>query len=381
VGPRVPSADDVVRQTALIHREFYQLSALILIAVAAFFLTRAVAASNRNMSLRDAAEWYNQGQQAINAGRVDDAIDAFRRATVRNRDDNRYALALAEALAHRGDDDEARSLLTTLRETAPDDAEINLQLARIAGARHDITEALRFYHNALYAPWPTERAEARRQVRLELIRFLVIHDQRSRALSELLALSTDLPDDVSLHLETARLFEQAGDSAHALNHFQRALQLASGNATALAGAGRVAFELGDFTLAQTYLRRAPPQLDDVARTLEVVDVVLSSDPLANRVGSAERRRRLVDNFAYAQHRLSACVEEPSSLPTSDALALLSEARMFEPQLQHPELEQDVIEMGTDLVDRIERLVIQRCGAPTTHDRALVLIGRRHGAQR
>ena len=52
-----------------------------LVASAAFFLTRAVAASNRDMSLRDAAEWYRRGQQEMQAGQVDDAIDAFRRAT------------------------------------------------------------------------------------------------------------------------------------------------------------------------------------------------------------------------------------------------------------------------------------------------------------
>ena len=31
--------------------------------------------------------------------------------------------------------------------------------------------------------------------------------------------------------------------------------------------------------------------------------MLSNDPLANRLGSAERRRRLVADFSYAQERL------------------------------------------------------------------------------
>lgn len=379
MGPVDPPTRETVERTALIHREMFQLTALVLVAVAAFFLTRAVAASNRDMNLRDAAEWYHRGQQAIAADRVDDAIDAFRRATVRNRGDKRYALALAEALARKRDDDAARSLLVTLREAAPEDAEINLQLARLAGARHDVTEALRFYHNALYAPWPVDQADARRQVRLELIRFLLTHDQAGRALSELLALSSDLPNEVMPRLEAAQLFAQAGDHAHALDQFQRVLQLAPEHPTALAGAGRSAYELGNYLLAQSYLRRAPTKPDDVA-TLEIVDLVLSNDPLANRLGSGERRRRLVGNVTYAQGRLSSCINEPGTLPTSDALALLSEAQAFDRQLQPRVLEQDVVEMGTDLVDRIERLVAQRCGVPTTFDRALVLIGRQHGAQ-
>ena len=178
------AADDVRERSALIHREILQVGVLLIVAVAAFFVTRAVAASNRDMSLRDAAEWYRRGQQQIEAGELDDAIDSFRRATVRDRDEKRYVLALAQALALKRDDDAARGVLLTLRESAPEDPDINLQLARLAAARQDVTEALRFYHNALYAPWPTEQADARRQVRFELIRFLLTHDQTGRAQSQ-----------------------------------------------------------------------------------------------------------------------------------------------------------------------------------------------------
>jgi tetratricopeptide (TPR) repeat protein len=376
-----PSRDNVDRAASL-HRELLQLGVLILVAVAAFFLTRGVAASNREMSLRDAAEWYRRGQQAIEGGRVDEAIDALRRATVRDRYDRRYLLALAQALALKGDDDGARSVLLTLRESAPEDPAINLQLARLAGARHDVTEALRFYHNALYAPWPSEQADARRGVRFELIRFLLTQAQTSRALSELLALSTDLPDDVRLRLEVARLFTTAGDNGHALDQFQRALRLDSENGAALAGAGQAAFKLGDYTLAGTYLRRAPAEMDEVRSTREVVDLVLSNNPLANRLGSAERRRRLIADFSYAQQRVSTCLEQHSGgHPTGDELALQSDAQAFADQMKPPAiLEQDTIEAGVDLIDRLEQLVIQRCGPPSPLDRALILIGRQHRAE-
>ena len=193
------SSDDAARdnaeRAALIHRELLQLGALILLAVAAFFATRAIAASNKNMSLRDAAEWYRRGQQAMDDGRVSDAIEAFRRSTVRNRADKEYVLALARALARNRDDEAARSLLLTLKESEPEDADIHLELARLAARRDDVTEAARFYHNALYAPWPVERADTRRSVRLELVRFLVAHNQSDRALAELLAIASDLPDE------------------------------------------------------------------------------------------------------------------------------------------------------------------------------------------
>jgi Flp pilus assembly protein TadD len=373
-----PSSDSVDR-AASIHREILQVGVLILVAVAAFFLTRAVAANNRDMSLRDAAEWYRRGQQAIEAGRVDEAIDSLRRATVRDRYDRRYVLALAQALALKGDHDAARSVLLTLRESAPEDPDINLQLARLAVARHDVTEALRFYHYALYAPWPNEQADARRRVRFELIRFLLTQDQASRALSELLALTTDLPDDGPLRLEVAQLLTRAGDNGHALDQFQRALRLAPESGEALAGAGQAAFRLGDYALAATYLRRAPADLAEVGNTREVADLVLSHDPLAGRLGSAERRRRLVTAFSFVQQRLSTCLEpRAGSQSTNDERALQNEAQEFEDQVKPPAiLEQDTIEAGVDLIDRIEQHVIERCGPPAALDRALVLIGRQH----
>jgi tetratricopeptide (TPR) repeat protein len=371
--------NDTAARSALIHREIFQLCALILVAIAAFLVTRAVAASNRDMSLRDAAEWYRRGQQAIAMGKVDDAIDALRRATVRDRYDKRYLLALSQALALKRDDEAARGVLLTLRESAPEDPDINVQLARLAAARQDVTEALRFYHNALYAPWPAEQADARRRVRFELIRFLLTHDQISRALSELLALSTDLPDDVPLRLEVAQLFAKAGDHGHALDQFQRVLHLAPESGEALAGAGQAAFQLGEYRLARTYLRRAPAEAAEVTKTREVVDLVLSNDPLANRLGSAERRRRLAADFSYARQRLDTCIERRSGgQPSNDVLAIQSEAQALEKQLKPPAiLEQDTVETGVDLVDRIERLVTQSCGPPTALDQALLLIGRQH----
>jgi tetratricopeptide (TPR) repeat protein len=365
---------------AFIHREIYQLAVLVVVAIAAFVVTRAVAASNRDMSLRDAAEWYRRGESAIATGDVDAAVDAFRRASGRNRNNKPYELALARALVREHDNDGARSVLLGLRESTPEDPDVNLELARLAAGSHDVTGALRFYHNALYAPWPSEQADARRQVRFELVTFLLTHKQSPRAISELLAASTDLPDDVGLRLQTARLFAQAGDAGHALDQFQQALRLAPGNSQALGGAGLSAFALANYGLARTYLHQVGDGSEDVVTTREVADAVLSNDPLANRLGSTERRRRLTANFTYARNRLASCLEEHGSLPTSDALTLLSEAQAFEPRLMPPVLEQDVVEMGADLVDRIERLVLQRCGMPTTLDRALVLIGRQHGGE-
>jgi tetratricopeptide (TPR) repeat protein len=372
-------ADSTDERSNLIQREILQLVLLIAIAVAAFFVTRAIAANNHDMNLRDAAEWYRRGLGQLDAGDADSAIDSFRRATVKDRSEKRYVLALARALASTRQDEAARGALLALRESAPEDPDINLQLARLAVDREDVTEAIRYYHNALYAPWPTEQAEPRRRVRVELIRFLLTHDQVNRALSELVALSTDLPDDPAAHVEVGRLFATAGDHRRALDQFQRALRLAPESGAALAGAGQAMFQVGDYLLARTYLRRAPNDIDGVKETRELVDLVLSSDPLAARIGSYERRRRLIDNFSYANERLSSCIEQhPGEPPPADELAVRDEAQDFTIQLTPSILEQDTIESGVELIDRVEHAVVQYCPPPALRDRALMLIGPHHG---
>jgi Flp pilus assembly protein TadD len=372
--------DGTDERSNLIHREIVQLALLIAVAVAAFFVTRAIAANNRDMSLRDAAEWYQRGQRQLDAGDSDTAVDSFRRATVKNRNEKRYVLALARALASKRQDEVARSALLALRESAPEDPDINLQLARLASERQDVTEAIRYYHNALYAPWPGDQADARRRVRVELIRFLLTRDQVNRALSELVALSTDLPDDAAAHVEVGQLFSSAGDSGRALDQFQRALRLAPDSPAALAGAGVAEFQIGDYLQARKYLRNAPEGVGSVKETRDLVDLVLSNDPLAARIGSSARRRRLVDNFSYAERRLNSCAEKhQGGQPSADELALRGEVHAFNTQLAPSTiLEEDTIESGVELIDRIERAVMQNCPPPTPMDRALMRIGQRHG---
>jgi Tfp pilus assembly protein PilF len=362
---------------AAAHRDILQLGALIATAIATFFLTHAVAASNRETALRDAAEWYKRGQQALAAGQVDAAIDDFRRATVRDRGRSAYVRALAHALALHHDDEAARAVLLSLREAAPDDAELNVDLARLAARRQDVTEASRFYHNALYAPWPAERTEERRAVRAELIEFLLTHGQPGRAQAELLAISSDLPDTAATHLRVATLFEEAGDDTHAFEHFQRALQLAPGDSRALSGAGLSAFRLRQYSAARTYLARVPDLPADLAATRDVAERVLADDPLAPRIGSAERRRRLTRSLRYVEGRLSECnLRGSDRAVTGDTDALKRDLEAFSLQLgRSAALEQDTIEASVDLIHRAAADLAQACGPATTSDRALMLIGR------
>ena len=105
------------------------------LVVVGFVLTRAAAGANRAHRLRDAAAWYDAGEHHLVGGQTESAIKALRRATAINRDNRTYRLALAGALAAGGQDDAARQVLLGVRESTPEDPEVNVQLRDSKRAR------------------------------------------------------------------------------------------------------------------------------------------------------------------------------------------------------------------------------------------------------
>lgn len=364
----------------LIHREFLQILALIVLAAAAFVLTARLEATNRAIAQRDAVEWYHRGSSRLQAGDMVGAIDAFRRATIRSRNDRTYAIALADALARSGRSTEARLALLAMRESAPEDAALSLQLARLAAADDDVTEAIRFYQSALYAPSTLGSADLRRQTRGELIRFLLAHQQPARASAELLALSTDLPDTPAAHLGIGRLFAQAGEQRRALEQFVAALHLEPRNAEALAAAGLAAFSLDDYPLAAQYLKSVVGSRPEVKETYDLVELVVANDPLATRIRSAERARRLNDGLAAVGDRINLCLVEATDADRGPLAQVAADVQAFAagPASQRG-LTADTIEDGVDLIVQAEQQIIRRCPPATRLDTAWLTIGRLHAA--
>ena len=217
-------------------RDVFLLLLLASIATALFLFTKDMAAREQRMEVRVAAIWYNTGEGQIASGAIEKAIDSFRNAVANDRQNSEYAFALADALAAGNHDEEAEQTVLRLRELDPENAEINLDLARLASKRGDPAEAVHSYENAIYGLWTgTHVDERRRQVRVELIRFLLAHQQRDQALSELLILNDDLPETAASHTEAGELFLQAGDPGHGLENFREAIKLDPHDPSALSG--------------------------------------------------------------------------------------------------------------------------------------------------
>jgi tetratricopeptide (TPR) repeat protein len=352
-----------------IHRKILQIAVLVAIAVGAFFFTQTLAAHSRRANLADAATWFAVGQRALADGNTAAAVEAFQRATAKNRDDRRYVLALARALERGGDVPAAERALVGLRESAPEDPEINLELARLAAGRNAHDEALRYYRNALYAPATAADAASRRSIRLELIRFLLAHDDRSRALGELLAAVADSPNDAPSAVEMGQLLLQAGDDRRAADQFVRALRLEPRNTDALVGAGTAAFHLARYLDARRYLSAAGDKVGDRAELLVIADLVNANDPLGPRLGSRERRRRLVADLDAVTTRLEMCA-------AGESRVLRDQIGTYKAHLRPRSVgDSDVRDAGLDLFYQAEQIA-----SPCQHgplDRALSLIARLH----
>ncbi len=211
-----------------IHKDIALLVLLSLLAVGLFLATKMMANSERKLEQRVAAVWFARGSRQLSSGNVESAIDSFQRAIAGDRDNRKFTLALANALSTGKHSMEAREALLRLRESDPEDAEINLSLAKLEADSGNISDALHFYQNALYGRWTGDRVDERRQeVRLELIHLLLDHHDRNRALSELLILGSETPHNAEADAEIGKLFLRADDAQHALIYYESSLRAES----------------------------------------------------------------------------------------------------------------------------------------------------------
>src|SRR6202049_954725 len=136
--------------------------------------------------------WFTRGVEDLQRRNFESAVNEFRTALLYSRDNYAYQLDLAEALIGLKRTDEAYAYLINLWEREPENGLVNLELARIAAQKGDTEQALRYYHNAIYAIWPGDQEVQRRDARLELIKYLLGINANTQAQAELIALAVNL---------------------------------------------------------------------------------------------------------------------------------------------------------------------------------------------
>jgi tetratricopeptide (TPR) repeat protein len=360
--------------------------ALLAVLVVIFFtavtgLSRAYQAQRQSLGSR----WFSRGVVDLQARRFDSAITEFRSALLYSRDNYAYQLNLAEALIGLKRTGEASSYLVNLWDRQPEDGLVNLELARIAVQKGQTEQALRYYHNAIYAAWSTDQEDRRRDARLELIDFLLSTNTRAQAQAELIALEENLGDDPTQQERVGDLFLRTQDYEHALGAYRLSLKAERDNGAALAGAGLAAFQLGRYPQAQRYLQTAIAENAGnalIAERLKTTELVLAMDPFRRQISVAQRHKIVVEAFDTAGKRLQACsAARGAALPTATQTSLGNSWAKMKPRMTEGELRRDpdLVEAGMDLVFEIERETSATCGNPVGADEALLLIAKLHEA--
>ena len=365
-----------------VRADIVRLLVLVGCAVGLFLFTRAVAARQHRLEIQTATQWYEVGESQLRSGAIESATESLRKATRNDPENQKYLMRLADALGEGGHNAEAMQALGRLRESDPEDAEINLHLARLAGKDGDVTKAVHYYENALYGRWTGGQVDERqRQTRIELIRFLLDHQDRDRALSELLILDNQLPKTAEAHNQAADLFLRANDLPRAQKDFVEAIRLDPEDLTALTEAGEASFHLGDYRTARHYLEAAVKHGEEsqqAIQSLSLVRMVLSNDPLAAHISTEERRRRTLVVFDRSLRRLEECLNDQND-GGSELESLKTKASATQPKLRSkahlddPGLTRTVLELAY----QIERATAAKCGGAEPADEALVLIARQH----
>ena len=323
--------------------------------------------------------WFNRGVADLNAKHFDAAVSNFRSALLYSRDNYFYQLNLAEALLGLGHTGEASAYLMNLWDREPENGLVNLELARIAAQQGRNDQAVRYYHDAIYATWSGDGKNQRRTARLELIELLLHMHSQADAEAELIAFAENAGEDPAEQELIGGLFLRAQDYGRALAAFSSALKTDRHNPIALAGAGDAAFQLQRYPESQRFLQAAVaanPNSGQSADQLKTAEMVLRMDPYRRPISEAQRNRAAVDAFTVAGLRLKSCpvLPGPGSGPS-----LSDRWSAMKPEITDTGLRRnpDLVDSAMDLVFRIERQTSDTCGTPSGPDLALLLIARLH----
>jgi Flp pilus assembly protein TadD len=281
-----------------------------------------------------AARWLQRGDQALRDHKPQAAIDALSSALAYAPNDRSTTIKLAEALASAGRIQEATVYFNALLESQQGSGVINLQLARLAARQGNQSQAIEDFQKAIYGNWEGDGYVRRREVRFELINYLIAHHLLDQARSELLVASGNAPaNDISVQLEIARNMELAQDPSDAFHLYRTILHLHPSLREALDGAGRTAFQLGRFLQAKHYLARALdlPATEADSDESAVAALQQSRDQLSeasrilavypsSRLKPAERDARILNARKLAMARLTTCVNAKTAAQATPSAA-------------------------------------------------------------
>jgi Tfp pilus assembly protein PilF len=365
----------------LMLRDSLSILSLTFATVVLFFITlflfRSASAHRANLAQR----WSGRGRDALNASRPAEAIVDLRTALTYAPGTRDYQFLLAEALGEAGHTEESYQYFLSLWDAEPGSGVINLQLARLAAQRKDRRSAVNFYRASIYGSWEGNGVARRAEVRLELARYLVQSGDLAAARLELLIAGGNAPDDYDRDMAVAALLEQTQDTADAWTYYQRAIAVRPNDLAALAAAGRLAYQAGDYQSAARLLARAQdspvaghvpaPSNSSYIALMDSATRILRLLPLPAEA-SGERVAHILADREIARKRLDACVAhlapDDTTLQNLDSRWSGDDGKADEAELRRDPALQD---SAMQLVYDTETQTARACGAPAGDDALLL----------
>jgi len=349
------------------------------------FLFRSFTSHRAELAVR----WSGRGRDALRAGRPEEAIVALRTGLSYAPGTRSYELLLAQALEDAGRTDEASNYFMNLWVAQPGDGFINLELARLAAKRNDPRDAVKYYRASIYGTWEGDGVVRRREVRLELARYLIAQHNTNAARIELLIAAGNSPSDPKLNRTLADLLVETGDVADGFAFYNKVIEADSKNQAALAGAGRAAYRLGNFATAHSLLERAleakaSPLEKNQTHSGELETMLKNSKRIlelrpSGKLRSSERVARILVDLGIAKKRFSSCA---AGFGTTDKLPPALEelnARWASDDVDHgrAKLLQSAArqDAAVQLIYDTEVQTSRICGVPGGDDALLLLLAK------
>jgi tetratricopeptide (TPR) repeat protein len=337
-----------------------------------------------------ADEWFAAGEERFQAGDAGAALTDYQNAMVYSPNNTKFQFHLAEALAAAGRRDQARPYLLVLLSESPGSGQVNLQLARIAVANNSRPDALRYYQGAIYGEWPGDAIAMRWEIRRELCQYLIAKGDINEATPAVIDLAENTAESDPARLKiVGQLLLETQLWARAQQVYRSLLTLDRYDEEALAGAGRAAFELGEFSAAlEDFNRLSAERLEqpDIAPAHEMAHRVLAMSPYLAGLSPQVRAQRAANALSVAQTRADNCARQTGTSleetpPRTELQIAYSTSQTMGASWGLRDLGKfpDRLESAMQTTFEIENAAAKACGEPQGDNRALWLLGRSRSA--
>jgi CIC family chloride channel protein len=317
-----------------------------------------------------AEQYFKGGSEQLLQGRNEEAVEQFRNALSISPANQQYRLSLGLTLSKTGHPNEAAVYLDEVLKRDPDNGAANLGLARIASSRGKASDAITYYHRAIYGTWPAGEEKSRLDARFELADYLRKASQQKEAIAELLAALEQSRNDDAAKKRIGRLLLEYGSPRQAADVFHDILHTNSRDAQSWASLGMAELAQEDYQTARNAFRnvvRLDPSDEQSRRRLELVERILALDPNATGLRVSARYEKSTEILSGALKMEEQCL----AVAKADADASLADAARKE--LAHRARRGETGEatdMNLDLAVRLWKTTKSLCPSGQQKDEAL-----------